>query len=68
MTKLLPFVFSTALLCGCPDSKIPKTPPKAPEPKMQMDDKKKGDIVMSPPEHLTSTQFAEPRVPAINRQ
>ena len=28
---LLPFI--TALLCGCPDAKVPKAPPKVPEPK-----------------------------------
>lgn len=67
MTKLLPFVFTTTLLCGCPEAKVPKVPPHAPEPKLLMDDKKKGDIVMSPPRRLDGTQFAEPRVPAINR-
>ncbi len=67
MAKLLSFVFLSALLCGCPDTKIPKVPPKAPEPKLLLDDKKRGDTVMSPPEHQAGTQFAEPRVPAINR-
>ncbi len=55
MTKLLPFVFATTMLCGCPDTKIPKVPPKAPEPKMLMDDKKKGDTATSPPEHQAGT-------------
>ena len=67
MTKLMPLVFATALLCGCPESKIPKIPPKAPEPKLLIDDKKTGDIPMSPAEHLAGTQLAKPRVPAINR-
>ena len=67
MTKWLPFVFVTTLLCGCPDPKVPKVPPKAPEPKLTMDDKKRGDVRMSPPGHLAGTQFAEPRAPAINR-
>lgn len=67
MAKLLPLVFLTALLYGCPDNKVPKIPPKAPEPKLLMDDKKRGDTLMSPPEHQAGTQFAEPRVPAINR-
>ena len=40
MTKLMPLVFTTLLLSGCPDSKIPKGPPKAPEPNLLMDDKK----------------------------
>lgn len=67
MTKLMPLVFTTLLLSGCPDSKIPKGPPKAPEPKLLMDDKKRDDILMSPLEHRMGAQFAEPRVPAINR-
>ena len=25
--------FFTILLCGCPDNKLPKAPPKVPEPK-----------------------------------
>ena len=25
--------FFSMLLCGCPDSKLPKAPPKVPEPK-----------------------------------
>lgn len=67
MTKLIPLVFTMLLLSGYPDSKIPKVPPKAPEPKLLMDDKKRGDISMSPLEHRVGAQFAEPRVPAINR-
>ena len=68
MTKLLLLVFLTVPLYGCPDTKVPKVPPKVPEPKLLIDDKKRGDMVMSPPEHQAGTQFAEPRVPAINRQ
>lgn len=35
MKTLLPLVFFTVLLCGCPDtSKLPKVPPKVPEPKV----------------------------------
>ena len=34
MKPLLPLVFAAALLCGCPDAKPPKIPPKAPEPKI----------------------------------
>ena len=26
--------FFSMLLCGCPDSKLPKAPPKVPEPKV----------------------------------
>lgn len=33
MKPLLPLVLSAGLLCGCPDTKIPKSPPKIPEPK-----------------------------------
>ena len=65
MTKLLPIIFAAILLCGCPDAKVPKVPPKAPEPKILLKEKR-GDMVMSPPEHLAGTQFAEPRVPTIN--
>ena len=67
MTKLTPLVFTTLLLSGCPHSKIPKGPPKAPEPNLLMDDKKRDDILMSPPEHRMDAQFAEPRLPAISR-
>lgn len=35
MKTLLPLVFFTVLLCGCPDtSKLPKVPPQVPEPKV----------------------------------
>lgn len=35
MRPLLPLslAFTAVLLCGCPDTKIPKAPPKIPEPK-----------------------------------
>ncbi len=35
MKPLLPlaFVIASGLLYGCPDTKIPKAPPKIPEPK-----------------------------------
>lgn len=40
MKPLLPFTLATftaaLLLSGCPDSKAPKIPPKAPEPKAAM--------------------------------
>ena len=29
----LPLTLTAVLLCGCPDPKVPKVPPKAPEPK-----------------------------------
>lgn len=34
MKLIFPLTFVTLLLCGCPDSKLPKPPPKIPEPKM----------------------------------
>ncbi len=34
MKTLLPLAFVAALLCGCPDSKLPKAPPRVPEPKV----------------------------------
>ena len=34
MRTLIPLAFITVLLCGCPDSKLPNTPPKAPQPKI----------------------------------
>ena len=33
ITRLLPAVFMAALLCGCPDTKLPKAPPSVPQPK-----------------------------------
>ncbi len=35
MKPLLPLslAFAAVLLCGCPDTKMPKAPPKIPEPK-----------------------------------
>lgn len=33
MKPLLPLTLATLLLCGCPDSKLPKVPPSVPEPK-----------------------------------
>ncbi len=33
MKPLLSLTLVTLLLCGCPDTKIPKVPPKVPEPK-----------------------------------
>lgn len=35
MKPLLPLavVLAAGLLCGCPDAKMPKAPPKIPEPK-----------------------------------
>jgi hypothetical protein len=34
MKKLLPLTLLALLLSGCPDSRIPKPPPKVPEPKL----------------------------------
>ena len=34
MKTLLPLAFVAALLCGCPDPKLPKAPPRVPEPKV----------------------------------
>ena len=67
MAKLLPLIFLTSLLYGCPDTKIPKAPPKAPEPKLTVNDKKTGDAVVSPPEHLAGTPLAKPLMPAVIR-
>ena len=36
MKTLIPLAFIAALLCGCPDTKLPNTPPKAPEPKISL--------------------------------
>lgn len=38
MKPLLPLVLVAAagLLCGCPDAKMPKAPPKIPEPKVAL--------------------------------
>ena len=36
MKTLIPLAFIATLLCGCPDTKLPNTPPKAPEPKISM--------------------------------
>lgn len=36
MKPYLPFVLATLFfLSGCPDNKVPKAPPKAPEPKAE---------------------------------
>ena len=37
MRPLLPMVFASVLLGGCPDSRIPKAPPQVPEPKLAPD-------------------------------
>jgi hypothetical protein len=34
MKKLVPLTLLALLLSGCPNSKIPKPPPKVPEPKL----------------------------------
>ncbi len=34
LLQLAPLVLSTLLLCGCPDTKLPKPPPQIPEPKI----------------------------------
>lgn len=34
MKKLVPLILLAMLLSACPDSKIPKPPPKVPEPKL----------------------------------
>ncbi len=34
MKNLLPLIVVTVLLYGCPDSKAPKMPPQAPQPKV----------------------------------
>ena len=34
MKKLVPLALVALLLSGCPDSKLPKPPPKVPEPKL----------------------------------
>lgn len=34
MKTLIPLALTAALLCGCPNTKLPSTPPKAPEPKI----------------------------------
>jgi hypothetical protein len=33
MKTLFPMLVLTALLCGCPDTKVPKSPPLTPQPK-----------------------------------
>ena len=33
MKTLFPVLILTALLCGCPDTKVPKGPPLTPQPK-----------------------------------
>ena len=35
---LLPLLLAVIVLSGCPDPKIPKVPPKVPEPKAQSAD------------------------------
>ncbi len=37
MKPYLPLVVLAMLLSGCPDPKIPKVPPKVPEPKVGLD-------------------------------
>jgi len=34
LLQLVPLVLGTVLLCGCPDTKLPKPPPQIPEPKI----------------------------------
>lgn len=34
MKKLVPLILLAMLLSACPDAKIPKPPPKVPEPKL----------------------------------
>ena len=36
MKPLIPLAFIAALLCGCPQTKLPNSPPKAPEPKISL--------------------------------
>ena len=36
MKTLIPLAFIAALLCGCPETKLPNTPPKAPAPKISL--------------------------------
>ena len=31
---LLPALFASLVLCGCPDAKLPQAPPSAPQPKV----------------------------------
>ena len=35
MKLIIPMAFIALLLGGCPDSKMPTPPPKAPEPKLE---------------------------------
>jgi hypothetical protein len=37
MKKLVPLTLLALLLSGCPDSKMPKPPPKVPQPKLMTD-------------------------------
>jgi len=55
MKHLLPLSLVAVLLSGCPDSKVPKIPPKAPEPKVAA-----VGLRHSPPE-------APPRDPGLYR-
>lgn len=54
MKHLLPLTLVAVLLSGCPDPKVPKVPPKAPEPKAAV------SPLQSPPE-------APPRDPGLYR-
>ena len=33
LLQMLPLIFIAALLSGCPDTQLPKTPPHTPQPK-----------------------------------
>ncbi|MBI2724656.1 MAG: hypothetical protein HYX42_00240 [Polaromonas sp.] len=50
MKPLLPlaFVIASGLLSGCPDTKIPKAPPKIPEPKAA--------VLVETPTHAMATK------------
>ena len=43
MKKLVPLILLAMLLSACPDAKIPKPPPKVPEPKLA------GPLMGAPP-------------------
>lgn len=38
MKTLFPMLILTTLLCGCPDTKVPKAPPLTPQPKAALID------------------------------
>ncbi len=58
MKLIAPLTLVAMLLCGCPEAKIPKPPPRVPEPKADSKASQSGAAIQTPALRLNGGVFA----------